>query len=121
MNMSFAMTTQQVRAGTKDVTRRMGWKKAKPGQVCTAIEKGQGLKKGEKIVPIRQIRIVSAYQEQLRRMIDEPVYGKHECIREGFPNLTPFEFVAMFCAANNCEPTDYPMRIEFEYLPEEPQ
>ena len=36
-NMSFALTTDQVRKQSKTVTRRMGWRKTKPGEV-TRIE-----------------------------------------------------------------------------------
>ncbi len=48
-NMSFMLTTQQMQDRTKDVTRRVGWWFLKPGDVIMAVEKGMGLKKGEKI------------------------------------------------------------------------
>jgi hypothetical protein len=48
-NMSFSLTTPQVYAGTKTVTRRLGWRFAKAGQRVCAVEKGMGLKKGEKV------------------------------------------------------------------------
>ena len=40
--MSFSMTTPQVRARTKTVTRRLGWRFLKPGVVLWAVEKAQG-------------------------------------------------------------------------------
>ncbi|HWM26559.1 MAG TPA: hypothetical protein VNP98_17210 [Chthoniobacterales bacterium] len=40
MNMSFFMTTPQMRARTKFVTRRLGWWKLKAGKVLYATEQG---------------------------------------------------------------------------------
>jgi len=48
-NMSFAMTTKQVRNQTKTVTRRFGWWFLKAGDIVQPVEKAMGLKKGEKI------------------------------------------------------------------------
>lgn len=80
-----------------------------------AVEKAQGLKKGEHPVKLCVIRIKGKRPERLSRMIDDMDYGREECIREGFPNLTPQEFVAMFRKANNCEAWQPINRIEFEY------
>ena len=119
-NMSFSLTTPQVRARAKTVTRRLGWKFARAGDVYCAIEKGQGLKKGEKIVRICTIRVVSARSERLDRMTTDLDYGFAETAREGFPNghprHFPSEFVGMFCAHNGCDPFVIVTRIEFEYL-----
>lgn len=49
-NISFMLTTEQVRTRIKTVTRRMGWRNSKPGDVLCGVEKGMGLKAGEKIV-----------------------------------------------------------------------
>lgn len=116
-NMSFALTTDQVAAGTKDVTRRMGWRNLKQGEAFRPVKKCMGLKQGEKIQPIRgPVRAVSVRREVLGRMIDDPDYGKQECIREGFPNMSPREFVQMFCETHKgCEPGSVITRIEFEY------
>ena len=55
-------------------------------------------------------------REPLRRMVDEPAYGRQECVREGFPQLTPEQFVAMFCASHKgCTPDTTVTRIEFRY------
>ncbi len=48
-NMSFAMTTEQVRNQTKSVTRRFGWWFLKPGDEVQPVVKGMGLKKGDQI------------------------------------------------------------------------
>jgi len=40
-----------------------------------------------------------------------------DCVLEGFPEMTPAEFVAMYCKANKCNPDKVVTRIEFIYLP----
>ncbi|MBA2881817.1 hypothetical protein HNR65_002148 [Desulfosalsimonas propionicica] len=109
-NMSFAITTDQVRNQIKTVTRRLGWWFLKPGDVVNAVEKAMGLKKGEKVKRITQIRIVSANPEPLCA-IDES-----DVVKEGFPELTPEEFIEMFCRHNKCTSQTTVNRIEFEYL-----
>jgi hypothetical protein len=108
--MSFQMTTQQYRNKTKTVTRRLGWWKVNIGEVMNGVEKCQGLKKGEKMVKLGQHRIVGARLEPLNAITQE------DCVREGFPEMTPDEFVAMFTRHHNCLPTQTVNRIEFEYL-----
>lgn len=98
------------------MTRRLGWKFLRAGEILTGVEKAQGLKKGEKIVKLGRIRVISAKRELLTLMVTDPIYGYQEVAREGFPDLTPDEFVAMFCEANNCRPDTTVTRIEFEYL-----
>ena len=115
-NMSFMLTTQQVYAGTKDVTRRLGWAFLKADENVMACEKCQGLKKGEHITRIRPIHTVDTRWEPLRRMLDDLEYGREEVIREGFPEMTPGEFVDMFCQHNHCTPDVLVNRIEFEYI-----
>lgn len=61
--MSFALTTDQVRRRTKTVTRRMGWRRLKPGTLLQPIVKGQGIPKGGHVEtiggPIRVLRVDS--------------------------------------------------------------
>lgn len=90
-NMSFSMTTPQMRAEEKDITRRIGWGSLKAGDRVMAVEKGMGLKKGEKVKPIYEIEIVSARAERLDAITQD------DCRREGFPDFTPAEFVKFFC------------------------
>jgi len=136
MNIAFSMTIQQFKARTKTVTRRAGnsWRRLKSGKVLNGIEKGQGLKQGEHVVPLGPIRVLDVRLEPLRRMTDDPEYGRQECIKEGFPDLTPEQFVAMFCQSHRIVETDPNMqgfritrpyrpedevaRIEYEYLDE---
>jgi hypothetical protein len=109
-NMSFMLTTKQVRDRTKTVTRRLGWKNLSPGTVLNACEKCMGLEKGEKIKKICQIRVVDVRREPLRNMT------QIECVKEGFPNMSVHEFVQMFRREMKCPTTQIVTRIEFEYI-----
>jgi hypothetical protein len=109
-NMSFSLTTPQFKAKTKTVTRRLGWSTLKRGEHICAVEKAMGLKKGEKIKRLGVIYITSVRSEPLNSITDE------DCVREGFPELTPEQFVEMFSAHNNCSKDQIINRIEFEYI-----
>ena len=109
-NMSFAMTTEQIKAGTKTVTRRFGWNFLKPLDVVWAVEKAMGLKKGEKIKKLRLLQIISIRKEPLNTIT------KADCILEGFPNLEPENFVKMICDHYRCKPDAVVNRIKFIYL-----
>ena len=114
-NMSFALTTAQLMAGTKTVTRRIGWRHLKPGDRVMAVQKSQGLKKGEKIKPLCIIRVVSVRREPLSAIRDSgDGYADTEMAAEGFAEWFPESFVCMFCAANRCAPDTEITRIEFE-------
>lgn len=112
-NMSFALTTKQFRARTKSVTRRVGWANLKPGDVVMGVEKGMGLKPGEKVVRLGAIRILGNVREKLSRIKKYPL---DETAKEGFPEKTAAEFVTMFCEHMRCKPSKKINRIEFEYL-----
>lgn len=109
-NMSFQMTTRQYKERAKTVTRRLGWDKVKIGEVLNGVEKCQGLKKGEKQVKLGQHRVTGFRKEPLSAIT------KEDCIKEGFPELSPPEFVEMFAKHNRCEPDTTVNRIEFEYV-----
>lgn len=115
-NMSFALTTQQVRERTKTVTRRIGWTFLKPGDLVRAVVKCQGLKKGERLEPIATLRVIDVRRECLSEMIYDESYGSVEVIREGFPRLPPEDFVHWFAATHGCSVKNFITRIEFEYL-----
>lgn len=110
-NISFALTTEQIRQRTKTVTRRLKWLHAKPGDVLNACVKCMGLKPGEKIERIGQIRVTQVTREELQICTDD------DATREGFPHLSGAEFVGMFCEHMRCTPETVVTRIEFEYLP----
>lgn len=109
-NMSFALTKDQILNQTKTVTRRLGWKFLKRGDLIQPVEKCMGLKKGEGVERIGgHIRIT---------LMGRSVLGFiniGEVRREGFLDLNPLEFVAMFCRHMKCDPMDIVTRIEFEY------
>lgn len=127
-NISFALTTEQIRKQTKTVTRRIGSEFLKHGDLLQPVEKCQGLKNGERMTKIGgPIRVVSVRREPLSAI------QKPDVIREGFPNLTAAEFVDFFCRNNRiqfwpelgergyphrrsrpCQPSDEVTRIEFE-------
>jgi hypothetical protein len=123
-NMSFALTTPQVRAKTKTVTRRLGWKNLKPGTLLQPVVNGMGLKKGERVETIGgPIRIVRVRRERLFvRGFDghDARYGRMEAAREGFLHHTSYgEFVDFYIAHNGGPRSQTVTRIEFEYVEEQ--
>lgn len=120
-NISFSHTSDQVIAGTKTVTRRLGWRHLKPGTLLQPVRRARGLKPGEKIEPLRApIRVVEVSQESLDRMIKDPAYGLEECRKEGFGHDAtlrhPAAFIEMFCATHPpCTPETVVTRIEFAF------
>jgi hypothetical protein len=129
-NISFSITLKAFHDGTKDVTRRGNakgptWKNLKPGVHLMAVEKAQGLKKGETVVKIGEIVIVACATEQLRcivysRFRDDDTHPggiRHETSREGFPEMSAPDFVRMFCKFNGCKRDTYVNRIVFRRLP----
>jgi len=125
-NISASLTKEQIRksvelaragkAPTKDVTRRKGWLNLKVGERLQVCEKCQGLKPGELLVRICVIEVVSVRREPLCAMTLDWKYGCVETAREGFPEMTPLEFVLMFCAHMSCTPETEITRIEFKYV-----
>ncbi len=108
-NMSFSATTQQMRNRTKTVTRRMGWRSLSPGELLCAVEKGQGLKKGEKVRRIGVIQVTALGRERLDSITYEGVG------REGYPGKSPAWFVQKFCAMNGCKPDDRVTVVQFAH------
>ena len=108
--MSFSQTTPQIEDRSKTVTCRLGWRSLQPGDELIAVEKAQGLKKGEHVRRLARIRILTVQR----------IHASHVTLtdvrREGFINLTVSEFVRNFCRSVGCEPHDLITRIEFEYL-----
>lgn len=109
-NMSFAMTTPQFKARSKDVTRRFGWWFLKPGDKVRAVEKGMGIPKGEKMKMLGLIEIVSVRREPLHNITPQ------DCVREGFPNMLPGDFVDMLCFHYGCARDAEVNRIEFKHI-----
>ena len=109
-NMSFSLTTQQIRDRVKTVTRRMGWGNLKPGTLIQACVKCMGLKPGEKIEKLCVIRIVSVTREPLWCVTDEDV------AKEGFPGKTAQWFIELFYEHMKVDHYEEVNRIEFEYV-----
>lgn len=113
--MSFALTTEQVLARTKTVTRRLAhtWAALKPGDLLLAVDKSMGLKKGEKSRVLAVVRVTDVRVEPLADITAEDV------AREGFPRWTPDEFTAFLLTENGIKgPPDKVQvrRIAFEYV-----
>lgn len=115
-NISFALTTQQFRDRTKTVTRRLGWKSLKPGDILCGCVKCMGLKPGESIERLGLIRVTDVRRETLSNMISNRNYGLKEAKKEGFPDYCGPTFVAMFCKHMGGSHDQFVTRIEFEYL-----
>lgn len=117
-NMSFALTTEEIRNRTKTVTRRIGWNFLQPGDVVNACVKCLGLRKGETVQRLAQIRVVRTRIEPLSRMIQNPEYGASEAAKEGFPGWTGDQFVDMFLDHMSAKfgAGTLVNRIEFEYV-----
>lgn len=122
-NMSFMLTTKQIRDRTKFVTRRLGWlylveavsRGEKPE--IMGCEKCMGRRAGEPLVRLGPIQVVGARFEPLNLMEKDAAYGASEVIKEGFPNLTPTQFIEMFCKSHKgCRPETTVTRIEFAYI-----
>lgn len=89
---SFSLTERQLMDGTKTVTRRTGWANLRHGDRLLAVRKAMGLKEGEKVQPLCEIEVVSVRRQALG-CID-----KEDCAAEGFPDLSPEEFIRFFTA-----------------------
>lgn len=68
--MSVSMTIDAVRDRSKTVTRRHinTWETLKPGDQLTLVEKGMGLKKGEKQIVLAEVEVVDVRVEPLGRV-----------------------------------------------------
>ena len=119
--MSVAFTEEAVRDRTKTVTRRKGWTFVKPGDTLTLCRKVMGRKKGEPLVRIVDVEVVSARREPLSLLREDLIgYGQEEVAREGFPGMTPGAFIRRFFTdAQGMSEDDYVTRIEWRYLDED--
>lgn len=118
--MSVAMTADAVVDGTKDVTRRLGWLFLNEGGRLQLCRKVQGRRKGEPLDRLRAVEVVSIRREPLGLLDrdDQPgTYARLEVDREGFPDLSPREFVRrFFMEAQGCSWSTVVTRIEWAYL-----
>ena len=115
--MSFAATVSQMRDGSKTVTRRDPgtWANLEPGDRVLAIEKGMGLKKGERQTPIGVIEIVDNRVEHVADLTVD------EVALEGFPGMTPEDFLTLVWQPMHpapIRPITSIRRIEFVHVPQ---
>jgi hypothetical protein len=111
--MSVSLTEQQVRDRTKLVTRRLGWLMLQPGDTLTLCRKVMGRRKGEPLVRIVDVDVVSVRRERLDAITAQDVD------LEGFPGMTPAEFIAFFCGTHKgCAPSTEVTRIEWRWADE---
>ena len=111
--MSVSLTEKQVRDRTKLVTRRLGWLMLESGDRLTLCKKVQGRRKGEPLVRIVDVEVVSVRRERLDAIT------KQDVDLEGFPGMTPAEFVAFFCGSHKgCTPSTEVTRIEWRWAGE---
>lgn len=112
--MSVALTESQVRARNKTVTRRMGWHVLRPGDRLTLCRKVMGRRRGEPLVRIVDVRVLAVRRERLDEITPD------EVLAEGFPEMSPAEFVEFFCGTHKgCTPDSEVTRIEWAYLDQE--
>ena len=109
--MSVSLTEPAVVSRTKTVTRRMGWLNLKAGDRLTLCRKVMGRKKGEPLVRLVDVEVVSVYRQQLDTITRADVAA------EGFPDWTPKRFIKFFCDSHKgCLPRSTVTRIEWRYL-----
>ena len=107
--MSFAATTEQIKNRTKTVTRRMGWKFLKRGDRLEAVEKYRGVLRSKR-KSLGQIIITSVRREKLNKV----TYS--DCVKEGFPDFSPYLFIEFFCKMNRCQSSQRVTVIRFRYV-----
>jgi len=108
--MAVSLTEASVRARTKTVTRRTGWRALKPGDRLTLCRKVMGRRPGEPLDRITDVEVVSVRREPLNAITGADVAA------EGFL-MTPAEFTAFFCATHpRCTPDTEITRIQWRYL-----
>lgn len=108
---SCSLTQRQIRDRSKTETRRLRWLNVKPGDVLCFVDKCMGLKKGERPQKISLVIVTHAWREPLNAIDQSAV------IREGFPEMTPPEFVSMFSKNMRCAGDEIITPIRFLYIP----
>ena len=127
--MSVSFTEQAVVERRKTVTRRKGWLFLKPGDRLTLCRKVMGRKKDEPLVRIAEVEVVSVRRESLGVLYaaeyghpDDYLAACREVTAEGFPGMSPDEFVRRyFIDAQGMRADDLVTRIQWRYLDEDPK
>lgn len=117
--MSVAFTEAAVRERRKTVTRRKGWLMLKPGDRLTLCRKVMGRRKGEPLVRVAEVEVVSVRREPLTALLDASTYGSVEMELEGLAGLPPYDFVYHYFEWKQKIPRETVItRIEWRYLDE---
>lgn len=106
--MSFHLTADAIRNGTKDVTRRLGWRDILVGDVFEGVVKYRGVRVADR-QSLGVFRVVSVRREQLNYICLNDVRR-----REGYPGWTQAQFIDHFCKAMRCDRNVTVTRIEFK-------
>jgi hypothetical protein len=108
--MSVALTTDAVRRRQRTVTRRVGWQMLTPGDQLTLCPTVRGRRHGEQLDRIVTVDVVSVRREPLNTITPADVTA------EGFPDMTPAQFVEFFCSTHHgVTATSEITRIEWTY------
>ena len=109
--MAVSLTERQVRDRTKTVTRRDGWRTLHiAGDRFTLCRKVMGRPRSEPLERLAVVEVTSVRRERLDAITAGDVAA------EGFPEMTPAEFVSFFCRSHRgCDPGTGVTRIEWRY------
>lgn len=111
--MAVSLTEQQVRNRTKTVTRRVGWRMLRVGDQLTLCKKVMGRRRGEPLDRIADVEVTGIRRERLDAITPDDITA------EGFPGMTPGEFVAFYCDSHcGCTPETEITRIQWRYIGE---
>jgi hypothetical protein len=109
--MAVSLTETQVRDRTKTVTRRVGWRMLRVGDQLTLCRKVMGRRRGEPLERIAVVEVTDLRRERLDAI------SMADVIAEGFPQMTPADFVGFFCGTHRgCGPETEVTRIQWRYL-----
>lgn len=127
--MSVAFTEDAVVERRKTVTRRKGWwedkngrRLCKPGDRLTLCRKVMGRKKGEPLVRLVDVEVVSVRREPLCAVGGPYIHAADgtpiwtEMVAEGFPDMEPVEFMRRYFFPQGIGAMDDVTRIEWRYL-----
>lgn len=107
--MSVALTTQAVRDRVKTQTRRNGWLRLSVGDQLALCPKYRGIRRDDREL-ITIVDVLAVRREQLQAISAADVRA------EGFPDLSPAEFVEFYCVTHRgVEPNSEVTCIEWAY------
>jgi hypothetical protein len=113
--MSFPDTAPEVRERLQTVTRRLGWRFVKAGDVIQAVEFESNSSRSPRVLGILRVRGVRV--ESLSRLVTDATYAEDELPREGRPCWSRDHFIATFLRRHRLKHANVDItRIEFDYV-----